>query len=180
MTDFVFSDLHLGHAKTVEVFTRPDGSRLREFPDVDTMNKTIIKNINDTVGVKDRLFILGDVVINKKFIPLLEEVNCTNRILVGGNHDVAYEELQKHFGKIYGCLEHDNCILTHIPIHPSQKYRFKNNIHGHIHFGQIGSNEWVSSNEGYKQKFIPDEFYVNVSVEMVDYTPVELRSITRK
>jgi calcineurin-like phosphoesterase family protein len=180
VTDFTFSDLHLGHAKTLELFTRPDGSPLRDFPDVDTMNNTIINNINKTVGVKDRLIVVGDVVINKKFLPLSDGINCTNRILIGGNHDNVYEELQKYFGKIYGCLEYDNCILTHIPIHPSQKYRFKNNIHGHLHFGQVGSNEFVSSNEGYKEKFIPDSFYVNVSVEMVNYTPVELRSITRK
>ena len=48
------SDLHLNHARIIELANRPFGS-------VEEMNDTIIGNINDTVGADDTLWVLGDV-----------------------------------------------------------------------------------------------------------------------
>jgi calcineurin-like phosphoesterase family protein len=175
MIDWGISDLHLGHTNCITKFTRADGTPLRDFKDVEEMNKTIIDNINRVVGKDDRLFILGDVVINKKFIPLLDEINCKNLILLGGNHDRHYELLQPHFKEIHGCLEYRNCILTHIPVHPSQKYRFKANLHGHLHANNIMLPPITSSE---KVIIYPDPWYVNLSVEQINYTPINLQELT--
>ena len=45
------SDLHLNHARIIELANRPFGS-------VEEMNDTIIGNINDTVGADDTLWVL--------------------------------------------------------------------------------------------------------------------------
>lgn len=47
------SDLHLGHANSIEFTNRP-------FSNVDEMNETLVRNINDIVSKKDELWILGD------------------------------------------------------------------------------------------------------------------------
>jgi calcineurin-like phosphoesterase family protein len=52
-------------------------------------------------------------------------------------------------------------ILTHCPIHPSQlEYRYKYNIHGHVHENSIN-----------------DPRYINVSAEVIDYTPKTLEEL---
>jgi calcineurin-like phosphoesterase family protein len=182
MVNWVISDLHLGHKSCIEKFVRPDGTPLRDFKDIDEMNKTILDRINATVAENDRLYILGDVVINSKFLPLMDEINCKKRVLVGGNHDGDYEKLQKYFTRIHGCLEYNGCILTHIPVHPMQKERFKFNLHGHLHFGQVTMEvrEWEGPGKGWSQPITQvDPFYKNVSVEMVNYTPVSLDELTK-
>lgn len=174
MTDFICSDLHLGHEKCITEFKRPDGSRLRDFKDVEEMNETIINNINKTVSDSDRLFVLGDCVINKKWIPLLAEIKCKNSILVGGNHDQHYDLLKPHFKKIVGCIEYSDCILTHIPVHTSQMSRFKKNIHGHLHGNHVMK---IGHDKRKTMMAIRDERYINVCVEQTNFTPVPLKDL---
>jgi calcineurin-like phosphoesterase family protein len=45
-------------------------------------------------------------------------------------------------------------IFTHCPIHESEVTRFHRNIHGHVH-----------------ENSLDDYRYINVSCEVVDYTP---------
>lgn len=160
MTDFVISDLHFGHDNTWKKFTRPDGSPLRNFQSSEEMDEHIIKQWNDTVKGHDRVFLLGDVVINKKHLWKMSRLNGSI-YLVMGNHDVApIEEYAQYCTRIYGALEYGKFILTHYPIHPQQKYRFEGNIHGHMHFGQLD-----------------DPWYFNVSVENLDYTPRPIQQV---
>jgi calcineurin-like phosphoesterase family protein len=76
------------------------------------MNETIIRNINNTVSEKDRLFIAGDVVINKKFIPLMAEIKCENRINIMGNHcSPVVEELKtllQEDGRLFRIWEYNH------------------------------------------------------------------------
>ena len=52
-------------------------------------------------------------------------------------------------------------ILTHCPIHSSQlDYRYSYNIHGHVHSNSID-----------------DARYINVSAEVIDYTPKTLEQL---
>lgn len=168
MTDFVISDLHFGHEKCWKEFKLPDGSPMRPFTSTDEMNDALINNCNKLVKEDDRLFILGDVVINKKHIHLMERINCQRRILVGGNHDVHYDLLAPHFSKILGAVEHRGAILTHIPVHTSQLQRYKFNIHGHLHQNR------VKYSGPYCGEAPDDERYFNVSVEQLNFTPILL------
>jgi calcineurin-like phosphoesterase family protein len=136
MTTFFASDLHFGHTNAVEKFTRDDGSPLRGFSTVEEMDETIIDNWNKTVSSNDRVFLLGDVVINKKYIHQAGRLNG-KKTLVLGNHDIfALELYYPFFEKILPLKEFDGCVLTHIPVHPSQVgvgRRWRINVHGHLH-----------------------------------------------
>lgn len=81
MARYWTSDLHLGHARIIELCSRP-------FSDTDEMNETLISNINDTCGPDDELWVLGDVVMGKftETIQLLGLIKA-RLIMVAGNHD---------------------------------------------------------------------------------------------
>jgi calcineurin-like phosphoesterase family protein len=58
-------------------------------------------------------------------------------------------------------------MLTHIPVHYCElEYRFKKNIHGHMHEKVVLFNDK------------PDSRYINVSCEQINYTPIALEEIT--
>ena len=84
---FIVSDTHFGHEKTCTVFKREDGSPLRSFRDADEMNAEMIKRWNAVVRPHDKVYHLGDVVINKKFLYILPLLNGKKR-LIRGNHDI--------------------------------------------------------------------------------------------
>lgn len=113
----------------------------------------------------NKVYILGDAVINRRAIPTLGKLNG-RKILGGGNHDTfRLEEYIPYFEDIKGCVSLKDYILTHIPVHPSQKNRFKGNIHGHLHSENI---KIVSNN---------DDWYKCVSVEQINYIPVNFESL---
>ena len=166
---YVISDLHLGHENCITKFKRPDGTPLRNFKDVEEMNETIINNINSVVRPQDSLYILGDCVINKKFLPLLARLNGHKR-LIHGNHDIEpTKEFLKYFEEIYGVrtFAHD-LIMSHIPIHRESMARWNVNLHGHLHFGEV---MYKREHNGVS---VPDPMYLNMSVEMLDYKPISL------
>ena len=82
------SDWHIFHKKIILYSKRPfhhaDGS-----PDVETMNRTIIDNINAVVGPDDELYLLGDVAFADahKTRSIMEQIVCQNIFLIPGNHD---------------------------------------------------------------------------------------------
>ena len=54
---WVWSDLHLGHTKTIDAFRRPFGT-------ADEMNDTIFRNWEQVVAPADTILILGDVTVH--------------------------------------------------------------------------------------------------------------------
>lgn len=76
------SDLHLCHNK--EFLYGPRG-----FTNPDDMNEMIIKNINETVGQEDILYILGDLMLSNtdKGIEYMNKIICKDIRLIRGNHD---------------------------------------------------------------------------------------------
>lgn len=93
---FFTSDLHLDHANIIRYCNRPFGS-------VEEMNEGIIGAINDSVGHKDNLLILGDFCLVKasnaleRYSHFRSQIRCKNVTLVLGNHD-REEELSRVFG----------------------------------------------------------------------------------
>lgn len=163
---FLASDLHFGHTNAVEKFTRGDGSPLRDFENTDEMDQVIIDNWNKTVSPNDRVFLLGDVVINKKHIHKAGMLNG-RKTLVLGNHDTYGVELyQPFFEKILPLKEFDGCVLTHIPVHHSQVgpgKRWRINVHGHLHADHVmssGIKEFP-----YDLDVVRDPRYYNVSID---------------
>lgn len=75
------SDQHLGHQRIIQYCNRP-------FNDAHHMNKTILDNINEVVGVEDTLYILGDFCFKgKKPIEYRSRIVCQDVHLILGNHD---------------------------------------------------------------------------------------------
>lgn len=161
---FVISDLHLGH-RNILTFKKQDGTLLRPFVDLDQMHETIIGNWNRVVSQKDKIYVLGDVAFGNSAIYLLNEMNGKKR-LVRGNHDLRDIGIYlKFFDEIYGVRQLNRIWLTHVPMHESSvnEPRVICNVHGHLH-----------------GRLINHPKYVNVCVEQVDYTPVNLDVIRGK
>lgn len=168
MKTWVIADPHFGH-KGVCKFTQNDGvTPLRPWDDPAEMDGKLISNWNNVVDDQDRVYVLGDVAFTKKALwPL--KVLKGRKVLVKGNHDTeklsVYSEL---FDDIRACVVKKGFIMTHIPIHPASLSRWQFNVHGHLH-----SNVVMDGNT-------PDERYINVSVEQIDYTPLDLQTILNK
>lgn len=162
---YVISDTHFGHENSLK-WTDSEGNKLRPFNTVDDLNNTIITNWNNTVTNQDHVYHLGDVVINKKYLDLVKQLNGHKR-LVRGNHDIESTSkfIEVEFKEIYGVRVFPGlkCILSHFPIHIECLREDWINVHGHLH----------SSN-------LNDLRYINVSVEQINYTPVCLEDILNK
>jgi calcineurin-like phosphoesterase family protein len=150
----------------------------RGFTCADDMNNHIIKCWNSVISKRDLVYILGDVTMEKvRDYPLLLELKGEKTVVLG-NHDEPQHarELLKYVNKVAGMIDYKgNSILTHCPIHPSQlDYRYSYNIHGHVH-----ENSVLDIYEDPKFKIL-DPRYINVSCEVVNYTPVEYSVLINK
>jgi calcineurin-like phosphoesterase family protein len=95
---FAVGCLHIGH-KNICRGTSSWSSGTRDFDTIDEMNEAVVKSINDKVGAKDVLFMLGDSFfgIKEKTVPyLMNSINCKNIYYVYGNH---CRFLRKNIGK---------------------------------------------------------------------------------
>ena len=154
---FFISDTHFGHKNILEYSKRP-------FNSPEEMNDALITNWNSVVKSNDRVYLLGDVAMAKSQIQNLKYLNG-KIILVMGNHDIyPTKEYLPYVEDIRGYVYKDGFIGSHIPIYRGSDYgiieRYKMNICGHIH-----------------EKVINDPFYFNVSVEQINYTPINFEVI---
>ncbi len=159
---WVSADHHFGHANILN-FKRDDGSPLRNFKEMEEHDEFIIAAHNSVVDHDDRVYLLGDVCINRHHLHKLARLNG-RMVLVKGNHDIfKLKEYVPYVDDIRSYVvqkDHDGnkVILSHIPIHPDSVGRFGTNIHGHLHYGSVG-----------------DDRYVCVSMEhLKDYKPIEI------
>jgi len=168
---FVISDTHFGHTNSWEKFKLPDGSPLRPFTSTEEMDETMIERWNAKVQPQDTVYHLGDVVINKKYLNLVERLNG-RKILIRGNHDIFGDEQYylAGFEQIHGVRVFvDKFILSHIPLHPDcVTERFKVNVHGHLHANEVMT--------GYYRDEI-DPRYLCVSVEHTNYEPLHFDEV---
>jgi calcineurin-like phosphoesterase family protein len=170
---FLISDTHFGHEKTCTVFKREDGSPLRPFKNAEEMDEEMIKRWNERVRPSDKVYHLGDVVINRKSLQVLKRLNG-DKVLIKGNHDIfKLNDYTEHFRDIRGYHVMNGMILSHVPVHTDQLYRFGCNIHGHLH-----ANRVMKINDS-NQKII-DPNYFNASVECIDFAPILFEDAIKK
>lgn len=162
-------DMHLGHANII-TFVDNDGARIRPFDDINEHDEILIKNFNDLVMPDDRVYFLGDLVINRKFLPKLARFNGKKK-LIKGNHDIfQLDDYLPYFEDImsYRIYPQHGLIFSHIPVHPCQlERRFKCNPHGHTHANSVPM-------EGSK---VPDPRYINLCPEKTEFKPVCLDQV---
>lgn len=200
---FVISDTHFGHENSWAKFKLNDGcTPLRPYTSTEEMNEDMIAKWNAKVGPKDVVYHLGDVVINKKYLPILDRLNGSKRLIMG-NHDIfGVKEYLKYFTELYGCRVFvDKFILSHIPHHPdSITERFVANVHGHYHanFVKRPSNKAVRiiDPETLDQKIVsaddyriemteddlyePDPRYLCVCVEQTNFEPLSFEEVEER
>ena len=178
------SDLHLGHENSIEFKNRP-------FSGLDEMNRTLISNINETVGVDDELWILGDFSyrINKEQVrQLRKQIQCKWVHLIYGNHDKDYSsdhifQSVQHYKELK--TDYGRFILFHYPIVEWHAAQYGSvHLHGHIH----STREYTAEN---LTKKFADRFptghapkrpdlnlrIYDVGVDANNYRPVSLEQI---
>lgn len=160
---FLIADTHFGH-KNIINFIKSDGTKLRNFISIYDHDEYIIEKWNSVVKPEDKVYHLGDVGFKNwtQLEYVMSRLNGT-KVLIKGNHDnhklSQYAQVFKDVRAIHVL---DKLVLSHVPLHPSCLDRWKGNIHGHVHWNSL-----------------PDKKYYNVSVERIDYTPVDFEVIRK-
>ena len=170
---WLVSDTHFGHEKTCTVFKRADGSPLRPFASAEEMDEEMVRRWNQRVRPQDKVYHLGDVVINRKCLQILSRLNG-DKVLIKGNHDIfKMADYLPYFREIRAYHVMNGMILSHVPVHESSLARFGCNIHGHLHWQRVMLPRGVDARTGetlYSDRVDPR--YFNVSVEQTDYAPI--------
>lgn len=161
---FFISDTHFGHANIIKFANRP-------FDNLKQMDEALLSNWNETVGVGDLVYHLGDVYFDEGH-KVFHRVHGTVELILG-NHDKAleknlYSRVNKiHWWKRFIEPNGKHFITTHAPLEKSQLINYHSstdthkthfiNIHGHIH-----------------DQTSPVGPYLNISVEQTDYKPIHI------
>lgn len=163
---YLIADTHWGH-KGVCQFTHGDtGVKIRPWDDPDVMNEEMSQLWNETVRPTDKVYVLGDWAINRRFASYGTHLHG-DKVLIMGNHDIFkksdYGDVFRDF-RAYHVMK--GVILSHIPVHPSQLRRFSLNICGHLHTNTVRlPNDEV------------DPQYICVSAEQIGFKPILLDEV---
>lgn len=167
---WVISDTHFGHRNIIDYCNRP-------FKDALTMSLAIRDNWNSVVKPDDIVYHLGDVYMGwneqQDIGQFLGSLNGRKRLILG-NHDEGKDVvLHKTFQKImvWRMFPEFGLLLTHVPVHESALERYEQgkyayslvNVHGHIH-----------------EKPAPTDLHRNVSVEQINYRPINIEELRVK
>jgi len=176
---FVIADMHFGHDSILRFEDRP-------FKTVEEMDACIIKNWDDVVGKKDKVFVLGDVSFYEadKTKDIISNLNGT-KFLVLGNHDLdktveSWHNIGFSFVSEYPICLDDFFWLSHEPLYLSRNIPYVN-IHGHLHHCIISTNQTtINPYNGIMPVYSDINQYVNVSVEQINYAPIDFEVIKER
>jgi len=166
---FLVSDTHFGHTGVCR-FTRNDGvTKLRPWDSAEEMDEAMVKAWNERVKPNDKVYHLGDVVINRRALPILNRLNG-DKVLIRGNHDIFKDEdYTPYFRSLRGYHVMNGMILSHIPLHVESLGRFGVNIHGHTHANRVKKIRGVNVKTG--ELLYSDENDVRYHCVCVEQTP---------
>lgn len=129
------ADLHFLHKKIVDICNRPIS--------VEDHDEWLLARINERVGKKDTLYILGDVAMGSKAKtePLLHRMNG-KKFLILGNHDknihmsTVFQEIwvRRNFNFNSPSYPNIHIVLDHFPLASwERKVHGAMHLHGHTH-----------------------------------------------
>ena len=171
---FLVSDTHFGHTGVCN-FTRNDGvTKLRPWNNADEMDEFMVKAWNDRVKPTDKVYHLGDVVINRRALGIMRRLNG-DKVLIHGNHDIFRDnEYREHFRELRAYHVMNGMILSHIPIHEESLGRFGVNIHGHTHANRVMTRKHAKATPEV------DTRYHCVCVEQTDFAPILFEDVLKR
>lgn len=161
---YFIADLHLGH-KNICKF-RP------QFSSVEHHDSYVVKQILETCGKRDTIYLLGDCFFTENslwYLKIMRE-SIGQIHLVLGNHCSENGRRQSYIktmlsegliDNIHGLVSYKGCWLSHAPIHDSE-LRGKFCVHGHTH-----------------SVIVDDSRYFGVSCEQLDYKPINFQEIIK-
>lgn len=150
MRDIWFiSDTHFGHEKIIPHENRP-------FSSADHMDEFMMASWNDRVKEDDLIYHLGDVTWRHTWLPNLDKLNGTKRLILG-NHDSG-KKCAPYFQKIqlFRRFSEFGFMVSHMPINKTER-REPISVHGHTH-----------------GRDVDDPMNINISVEKTNYAPIHL------
>lgn len=124
------ADLHLGDVLA---------AKSMGYKDTKTHSKAVIASINEQLSnyTNPTLYLLGDIICDETFVSELYYIKCDDIQFITGNRECRDPEIIRsiyNLGYIpYSSLRVGNVILTHIPPHSTDGYRYDAIIHGHLH-----------------------------------------------
>lgn len=144
-TVWLYSDTHFGDKELRSVIkTRPSDA-------------VQIARINEKVGKKDTLILLGDV----------GDLSCAKqlrgrKVLIAGNHDTGLSAYKEVFDEVYSgpLIIGEKLILSHEPI---MGITWAMNFHGHIH----------------NKRAKTGPRHINFCADIIDYTPVNMNQLMK-
>ena len=178
---FLVSDTHFGHAGVCK-FTESDGvTKIRPWTDPQEMDEEMVKRWNETVRPNDKVYHLGDVVINRKSLSIMSRLNG-DKVLIRGNHDIFRDdEYRQHFRELRAYHVMNGMIQSHIPVHEASLGRFGVNIHGHTHTNRVLKARGIDAKTGatlYSDEI--DVRYHCVCVEQTDFKPILFEDVIKR
>ena len=160
---FIVSDTHFGHKNIIKYCNRPMDHESR-----------MIKAWNSAVGEDDYVLHLGDVAVwygpNEDYwLSVAGETLPGKKFLIRGNHDKRFDKVYKRVGfnmipEFIAEIDGRRILFSHYP-DVDRLGQWDINIHGHIH------------NSGYPEVINKNRDYRNVSMEVMDYSPVRFSEI---
>ena len=131
--DWITSDQHFGHANIIKHCSRP-------FSSVEEMDEKLISNWNESVGPRDTVYHLGDIIFRSAKAPETYLNRLNGRIhLIRGNHDTKTIKCCAYrFASICEILiyrmERQKVILCHYAIRQWEgKHLGTWHLYGHAH-----------------------------------------------
>ena len=178
---FLVSDTHFGHSGVCK-FMRNDGvTKLRPFDNPEEMDEFMVEAWNKRVKPTDKVYHLGDVVINRKALGIKRRLNG-DKVLIRGNHDIFRDsEYREYFRELRAYHVMNGMILSHIPVHADSLGRFGVNIHGHTHANRVMKPRGFNVKTGeilYSNEIDPR--YHCVCVETTDYAPILFEEVIKR
>lgn len=160
--DYFIADTHFGGENIRRYENRP-------FATATEMDEKLIENWNNAVTAEDTVYVLGDFsdyADAGKETEILGKLNGS-KILVIGNHDThrtPQEWREIGFAECYPMpvIYKNFFMLSHEPLYINSNMPYAN-FYGHVH-----------ANPSYKDA---SKQSVCVSVERIDYTPVEFEKL---
>lgn len=152
---YVAGDLHRGH-KNIHKY--------RGFDSAEEHDEFVKEKYHSVITKRDTIMFLGDTCFTTD---ALAEVKTWPgyKIAILGNHcleRVKIQDVVDTYDRVYALHNKKGCWLTHAPIHPNE-LRGKFCVHGHVHANTI-----------------PDDRYYNVSLENIEYTPIDFQEVVSR